>query len=171
MRPPYSARPAPAATGSGPQKTILPGGNGSTNTTSKRRVQDATASDPGFYRASPIKRPRRLKSQILAIRRAIKRILKASNPQTVRQVYYALTVLGLIAKVEGEYQQTVIRLLTDMREGGQIPFEWIADNTRWMRKPATFTGIEHCLESTAALYRRNLWASMPIRVEVWCEKD
>ena len=58
-----------------------------------------------------------------------------------------------------------------MREAGEIPFEWISDNTRWMRKPRSFTGIEDCLESTAKFYRRNLWASMPVHVEVWCEKD
>src|SRR5262245_33119892 len=135
--------------------------------------QSEQAAGPGaaFYRACSIKRPRRLKSQMVAIRAAIEKILEESHPQTVRQVYYALTVLGLIAKVEKEYQATVIRLLTDMREDGQIPFEWIADNTRWMRKPTTFTGIEHCLQSTAEFYRRNLWASTPMRVEVWCEKD
>jgi hypothetical protein len=40
-----------------------------------------------------------------------------------------------------------------------------------MRKPASFTGVEQCLNSTAEFYRRNLWASMPIHIEVWCEKD
>jgi hypothetical protein len=86
-------------------------------------------------------------------------------------VYYALTVRGVIEKNEIEYHRTVIRLLTEMREAGQIPFEWIADNTRWQRKPSTFTGIESCLNSTARFYRRDLWAAMPVNVEVWCEKD
>ena len=40
-----------------------------------------------------------------------------------------------------------------------------------MRKPTTFTGIEACLKSTAKFYRRDLWAAMPVYVEVWCEKD
>jgi hypothetical protein len=126
---------------------------------------------PGFYSASPIKRKRRLKSEVKKIKDAIKDILESDNPQTVRQVFYALTVRGLIVKIEGEYQQTVVRLLGEMRESGDIPFEWIADNTRWMRKPSSFTGIEHCLNSAAEFYRRNLWASMPIHVEIWCEKD
>jgi hypothetical protein len=89
----------------------------------------------------------------------------------VRQVFYALTVRGAIAKQEIEYKRTVVRLLTEMREAGQIPFEWIADNTRWMRKPSSFTGVEACLEATANSYRRNLWASMPVYVEIWVEKD
>jgi len=53
----------------------------------------------------------------------------------VRQVFYALTVRGVIQKAEIEYQRTVVRLLVDMREAGDISFGWIADNTRWMRKP------------------------------------
>ena len=126
---------------------------------------------PEFYIASPIKRSRRLKTEITKIKSAIKEILEADNPQTVRQVFYALTVRGVVKKIENEYQATVIRLLGDMREAGEIPFEWIADNTRWMRKPSSFTGIEHCLNSAAEFYRRNLWASMPMQVEIWCEKD
>ena len=89
----------------------------------------------------------------------------------MRQVFYALTVRGIIRKDEVEYKRTVVRLLTDMREADAIPFEWIADNTRWMRKSTSFTGIGACLDATSTLYRRNLWAAMPVYVEVWCEKD
>jgi hypothetical protein len=117
------------------------------------------------------KRSRRLKCQVAGIKGAIKELLEADHPQTVRQVFYALTVRGLIPKLEKEYHGTVIRLLSEMREAGHIPFEWITDHTRLMRKPASFTGVEHCLNSTASLYRRNLWASMPVYVEIWCEKD
>jgi hypothetical protein len=126
--------------------------------------------DP-IYGASPIKRPRRTKVAVACIRRAIQEILEADNPQTVRQVFYALTVRGAIKKVETEYQRTVVRLLVEMREAGDIPFECIADNTRWMRKPTTFVGLDACLRNTANFYRRDLWASMPVYCEVWCEKD
>jgi hypothetical protein len=136
------------------------------------QAEPVNGADP-FYVASDIKskRPRRTKAAVAGIRAAITDILSKDNPQTVRQVFYALTVRGVIAKAEIEYQRTVVRLLGEMREAGQIPFEWIADNTRWMRKPSTFTGIESCLNSTASCYRRDLWASMPVYVEVWCEKD
>jgi hypothetical protein len=106
-----------------------------------------------------------------AIKAAISDVLAADHPQTVRQVFYALTVRGVIAKAEIEYQRTVVRLLSEMREAGTIPFNYIADNTRWQRKPSTFVGLESCLRSTAKFYRRDLWASMPVYVEVWCEKD
>jgi hypothetical protein len=110
---------------------------------------------PEFYVASDIKskRHRRTKVDIAGIRAAIIDILSKDNPQTVRQVFYALTVRGVIAKAEVEYQRTVIRLLVDMREAGEIPFEWLADNTRWQRKPSSFTGIEACLEATSEFYR------------------
>ena len=134
----------------------------------------SNATAPGaFYVASDIKRKRsrRTKAVVTSIRDAIREILEEDNPQTVRQVFYALTVRGVITKAEIEYQRTVIRLLVEMREAGKIPFDWIADNTRWMRKPTTYIGLDACLKNTANFYRRDLWAAMPVYVEVWCEKD
>ena len=125
---------------------------------------------PAFYVASDIKRLRRTKTEIEGIKAAIIDILQ-DHPQTVRQVFHALTVRGVIKKAEIDYQRTVIRLLTDMREESAIPFDYVADNTRWMRKSTTYTGIDQCLNMTSKFYRRNLWAAMPVYVEVWCEKD
>ena len=136
-----------------------------------RRWTPAHPSPVHVYSASPIKRFRRTKAAVTSIRDAICEVLQADHPQTVRQVFYALTVRGVIKKVEIEYHRTVIRLLTEMREAGDVPFSWIADNTRWQRKPSTFVGLEHCLNSTAEFYRRDLWEAMPVYVEVWCEKD
>ena len=104
---------------------------------------------PGFYVPSDIKRFRRTKAEVTDIRKAISDILSADNPQTVRQVFYALTVRGVIKKDEMEYQRTVVRLLAEMREAGDIPFEWLADNTSWLRKPTTFIRLEACLKKTA----------------------
>jgi hypothetical protein len=127
--------------------------------------------EDAVYRPRSIKRFRRTRAGVRDVRDAIYDVLVDANPQTVRQVFYALTVRGVIKKAEGEYKQTVIRLLTEMREAGKIPFHWIADNTRWMRKPTTYVGLDDCLKSTSEFYRRDLWASMPVYVEVWCEKD
>ena len=136
------------------------------------KAKSANGADPVYVpKDIKPKRHRRTKAAIVSVRDAIKDILERSHPQTVRQVFYALTVKGVIAKQEIEYKRTVIRLLADMREADEIPFEWITDNTRLMRKPASFTGIEACLNSTAKSYRRNLWTSMPVYVEVWIEKD
>lgn len=102
---------------------------------------------------------------------AIARTLAADHPMTVRQLFYALTVQGVIHKTEAAYKGVVVRLLAQMRRAGQIPYSWISDNTRWMRKPQTFTGIGHLLSETAAFYRRDLWEDAPAYVEIWCEKD
>jgi hypothetical protein len=53
----------------------------------------------------------------------------------------------------------------------EMPFDWIADNTRWMRKPRTFTSPEAAVQHTAEHYRRDLWADTEAYVEIWIEKD
>jgi hypothetical protein len=94
---------------------------------------------PEFYVPKDIKpkRRRRTKAAIGSVRDAILGILEPSHPQTVRQIFYALTVKGCVGKEEVEYKRTVVRLLGEMRQAGPIPFGWIADNTRWQRKPTT----------------------------------
>lgn len=52
-----------------------------------------------------------------------------------------------------------------------VPFDWIADNTRWTRKPTTFDSMEAALKNTAETYRRALWNDADEYVEVWCESD
>lgn len=141
------------------------------DTSANSAAQAASPRHQPVYGASTIKRSRRTKLVVTSIRDGILEILEEDNPQTVRQVFYALTVRGLIRKEENEYQRTVVRLLGDMRETGRIPFDYIADNTRWMRKPNTFVGLDDCLNSTSKFHRRNLWVAMPHYVEIWCEKD
>jgi len=70
---------------------------------------------PELYRPRSIKRSRRSRADIDAIREAIVEILGEHSPMTVRQVFYALTVRGVIANTEAEYNQTVVRLLDKMR--------------------------------------------------------
>ena len=106
-----------------------------------------------------------------AIRDAIYEVAATDHPVTVRQVFYRLVSKGVIAKTEGEYDKTVCRLLGNMRREGEIPFGWIADNTRWMRKPRTHTGLAAMLEESAKLYRRDLWDSQDVYIEVWLEKE
>ena len=124
------------------------------------------------YGARPIRRNgRRSKVEIEFIKSAIERLLNAENPMTVRQVFYRLVSLGVIDKTEAEYKTTVCRLLADMRRKGDIPYRWIADNTRWMRKPTTYSNLEQAAQETAQFYRRRLWDDQEVYVEVWLEKD
>jgi hypothetical protein len=89
----------------------------------------------------------------------------------VRQVFYQMVTRGVVEKREAECKGTIGRLLVKMRRDGVVPYSWIADNTRWMRKPRTYTGLRDALEQTARLYRRNLWQDQDAYVEIWCEKD
>ncbi len=122
------------------------------------------------YGSSPI-RERRTKADMQDIRDAILRLLTEDNPMTCRQVFYRLTGLGAVAKTEAQYKGTVVRLLGEMRLDGDIPFGWIADNTRWMRKPRSHSSLAQALQDTAQTYRRSLWRDLPTYVEIWLEKD
>jgi hypothetical protein len=94
------------------------------------------------------------------------------GPVTVRQLYYAAEVAGLpgIEKDEAGYAR-IQRQVLALRRDGRMPYDRIADATRWMRKPRSYDGLADALEATAAFYRRSLWADRDDRVEVWLEKD
>lgn len=119
----------------------------------------------------PIKKNRRSSAEIQQVKEAILRVLTVEKPMTVRQVFYQLVSTGAIGKTEGEYKSTVVRLLTEMRRAGEIPYYWIADNTRWVRRPKTWSSLKGALEETARVYRRSLWDEASVYVEIWLEKD
>jgi hypothetical protein len=127
------------------------------------------------YRGSNGSRPtttgRRSRETIEAVRDAMVAALVEDQPMTVRQVFYRLVSAGEIGKTEAEYKATVVRLLAELRLAGEIPFGWIADNTRWMRKPVSFSGLEQALALTRQTYRRGIWNDQDAYVEVWLEKD
>jgi hypothetical protein len=127
------------------------------------------------YTPRPIKsarRARRSRAQIAAIEDAIVEQLEREQPATVRHVFYLVANnTKLIDKTEAEYKGTICRLVADLRRSGRIPWGWVADHTRWMRKPRTFTGVASALRRTAQAYRRSMWDDQPQYAEVWCEKD
>jgi hypothetical protein len=130
------------------------------------------ATHPGgiVYQASPIKRHRATKAEMLARRESLLCIVEAQKPMTVRQVFYQATVHGIVEKTEGGYDK-VQTDLAEMRREGSLPYSWLADSTRWQRKPLTFGGIHEALEATADFYRKSLWRDAESYVEVWLEKD
>lgn len=114
---------------------------------------------------------RRTRAEIDAIKLAIYQYCDRYQPLTIRQLYYAMVVQGLIGKTEGEYKQTICRLAKEMRLAGELPWEWLVDNTRWIRKPVSFGSLADCVERSAQTYRRSLWQQSDEYVEVWLEKD
>lgn len=120
----------------------------------------------------PTKRARRAKAEIVALKEALYESLERDHPQTCRQLFYELSSrLRLIDKTENQYKGTVVRLLGVMRREGMIPYRWIADATRWMRKETSHRSLADALRFTAQTYRRDLWANQKGYVEVWIEKD
>jgi hypothetical protein len=118
--------------------------------------------------------PRQRATQYEMLQRAKFLIAYANEhgPVTVRGLYYQAEVAGLpgIDKTESSYGK-IQRQVLDLRRKGELPYETIADATRWMRKPKSYNSIEDALRETARLYRRNLWRDSEDYVEVWCEKD
>ncbi|MGO9849193.1 MAG: hypothetical protein ACLPKT_22105 [Methylocella sp.] len=124
-----------------------------------------------IYRACPIKRPRRTGDDIIAIKNAIKEVLEGDHPQTVRQVFYQLVTRDVIEKSEKEYQQVVIRLLTEMRLSGEVSFAWIIDSSRTTHETQTFDSIADAVADTARFYRRSALRESDAYVEIWVEKE
>ena len=69
------------------------------------------------------------------------------------QLFYRLVARGVIEMDERQYNRTVVRFVGLMRLAKEIPFAWIADNTRWMRKPTSDSSMEQGLAE-----RRNVTA-------------
>jgi hypothetical protein len=122
------------------------------------------------YPARRIKRARSTKVQVEQRRDAFHDLVEEAQPATVRQIYYLATVAGLVPKTENGYN-IVQTDLTLMRRTGDLPYGWLADSTRWQRKPQTFGSVEEALQATARLYRKDLWRDADCYVEVWLEKD
>ena len=73
--------------------------------------------------------------------------------------------------VMGDGFYSVIRVRYSF--GDELPWHWLADNTRWIRKPNTYGSLDDCLEQAQLAYRRSLWDpnTNDQYVEVWLEKD
>lgn len=122
------------------------------------------------YEASPIRRNRATKAQVEYRRLKLMGIIAEMQPMTVRQVFYQATVHNLVEKSEAGYNKVQTDLV-QMRKSGDLPYAWLADNTRMQRKPRTFDNVEQALQDTARLYRKALWNDADCYVEIWLEKD
>lgn len=122
------------------------------------------------YVARNLKRSRATAAEMEARRVQLRSIVAEAWPMTVRQVYYQATLRGLVDKTDSGYNK-VQRALANLRSTGALPWSWIADLTRWQRKPRSYDSLAHALEETEAFYRRSLWSSSKCYVEIWLEKD
>ena len=123
------------------------------------------------YGTSPVKRARRTRGAIEGLDHALIGIVGAHPPVTVRQVFYLATTRGLVPKDEAKGYRVVQRRLVALRAAGLIPYGWITDNARMVRRLNRWQDPEHFAAQVASFYRRDYWAHSDVRVEVWLEKD
>ena len=122
------------------------------------------------YDAGPIKRERASRDEMRLRYDAIFAIVRRNQPTGIRFTYYTASAKGIVDKTDSGYVK-VQRAMLDMRRSGRIPWHWIVDSTRWMRKPTTWGSVEELLEDSASTYRRALWRDSDYLLEVWCESE
>lgn len=101
------------------------------------------------------------------------RILKEIAPATVRQLFYQLVVVELVANSQASYRQ-VMRLMTKARKDGRIPFDLIVDRSRTTTDGTGWDDLEQLaynMELTLQDYRLDYWQDQPIHTEIILEKD
>lgn len=128
-----------------------------------------TTEAPEYFEAGP-KKGRGLAAKSIALIHAMRDIAEATRPITVRGIAYKLftsTLIPSMAKIE---TNRVSRLLTEARERGFIPWEWIVDETRELERIPSWRDPAHFAKSVIQQYRRDFWDQQSLRVEVWSEK-
>lgn len=110
---------------------------------------------------------------MVAFRDALYSIVEAKRPCSVRQVYYV--GIGWLWQKDTGNKRTayndVVRNLGVMREQGMLPWGWVTDSTRYVRIDDLYDDLTDALTQMQQMYRRNIWATQPRRVEVWAESD
>jgi hypothetical protein len=101
---------------------------------------------------------------------AIYQVVEARQPITVRGIAYQLFTLGAIPSMATKHVAMVSRVVTQMREEGLLPWEWVVDETREVEQPASWDDPEDFIASVQRQYRKDYWAQQPLHVEVWSEK-
>jgi hypothetical protein len=108
--------------------------------------------------------------QSLELIKAMHKAAEAAQPITGRGIGYKLFTAGLIPSMATLEMQKVYRLLRIAREQGDIPWEWIVDETRAIERVSTWSNPEEYARCVARSYRRDFWDQQPVRVLVVSEK-
>jgi hypothetical protein len=101
---------------------------------------------------------------------AMHAIAAAAQPITGRGVGYKLFIANLIASMAKPDMRRVYRLLTEARERGMIPWDWIVDESGGLERAATWNDPDAYSNAVIKTYRRDYWSQQPVRVVVFSEK-
>lgn len=96
---------------------------------------------------------------------------------TLRQLYYQFVARKVImfdgkpfANEQRNYDK-LGRIISDARLAGLIDWDAIVDRTRQLESNSHWSSVRSMLRSAAAWYKRDLWRTQPVRLEVWIEKQ
>lgn len=137
-------------------------------------VQDFTASREKRSRPRGYIAAYKPQARTLALLAEVKAVLEEYRdylPLTARQIYYRLIGAYGHPKTEAFYGN-LCEHLANARRGGMIPFDAIRDDgvtTINRRYFADEDDFRWHLRNLARGYRRDLMATQPFHVEVWCE--
>ncbi len=93
------------------------------------------------------------------------------NPITLRGLFYRVVSAGFLPSTAKPHYQTLMRIVTTLREARVMPFSWIVDNIRDTEKPTSWSGLADFAETTRDAYRLDFWHSLPEYAHIFCEKD
>ncbi len=97
-------------------------------------------------------------------------LIQQCQPISVRGVCYKLFVDGYIDSMATKNCARVSRTLTDARENGIIPWEWIVDESRQMECTPHWSNLEEYARVIERSYRRDFWADQQYKVILISEK-
>src|SRR5208282_4914226 len=100
----------------------------------------------------------------------IKDILEQYHPYGVRGIGYQLINRYGYSKEGDTTFDKVERQVRIMRLSGEIPFDWIIDESRQIEAPRWWTSPQELLKAAADQYRAPLWKAQSHAVMVICEK-
>jgi hypothetical protein len=122
------------------------------------------------YFQTSVKKGRGMAQASLDLIEKMRDIAATLQPITGRGIGYKLFTAGLIPSMSTNDMQKVYRLLRVARENGDLPWEWIVDETRELERVSTWDNPDQYARAVARSYRRDFWNLQPYRVEVWSEK-
>lgn len=97
-------------------------------------------------------------------------ILEEIQPASVRAICYRLFAAGFIPNMGRNSTNSVSRLLAVAREEGDIPWEWIVDESRAAEVAHRWISPTAVIQSAVRQYRKDYWQDQDYQIEVWSEK-
>lgn len=98
-------------------------------------------------------------------------ILVRIQPASIRGVFYQVVSAGFLPDTGRDHYQRLDRLLLKLREHGVVRWSWLRDGIRTTLKPPSWSGLADFTETVRDAYRRDFWASLPVYLHVFVEKD